>query len=79
MLDATARNPLIPEILPTCMEVQTDAGHPFSQLHGKYKDPYVVARYGEMLGLGSHDYELLDVLPVEDISPQAKGYYISAR
>ncbi|MEN6529383.1 MAG: DUF362 domain-containing protein [Anaerolineaceae bacterium] len=79
VLDATARNPLIPENLPTCMEVQTDAGHPFSQMHGKYKDPYVVARYGEMLGLGSHDYELLDVLPVEDISPQAKGYYISAR
>ncbi len=79
VLDVTAGSPLILENLPTSMEVQPDAGHPFAQLHGTFKDPYVVVRYAEKLGLGSQDYELVDVLPVEDLGPQSKGYYISSK
>lgn len=78
VLDTTAALPLYLENLPTCMEPQVTGGHPFSQLHGKFKDPYVVTRYGEKLGLGSSQYELVDVLPLEDIGPRSQGYYISA-
>jgi hypothetical protein len=43
-------------------------------LHGPYKDPYKVLEYGEGLGLGQRNYELVDVLPVEDIRPAPIGY-----
>ena len=43
------------------MEVQPRAGHPFQQLHGPYKNPYLVTQFGEKLGLGSRRYELIDV------------------
>jgi uncharacterized Fe-S center protein len=78
ILDKIAALPLLVENVPTCMEVQPDAGHPFAQLHGKFKDPYVVVRYAEQLGLGSQDYQLVDVLPVEKCTLKSGGYYISA-
>jgi hypothetical protein len=46
--------------------VHTREGHPFRVLHGPLKDPYLVLEYGEKLGLGSRQYELIDVLPVEE-------------
>lgn len=67
MLDVTNRLRLIEENLPTIMEVHTREGHPFRWLHGPYKDPYLIIDYGERYGLGSREYELVDVLPVEDI------------
>lgn len=79
VLDLTADTPLYLENLPTSMEPQQNGGHPFAQLHGKFKDPYVVTRYGEKLGLGSQKYDLVDVLPLEDIEPGQQGYYISAQ
>lgn len=79
ILDVTAGYPLIEENLPTSMEVQRHGGHPFSQLHGQFKDPYVVVRYAEKIGVGSQDYELVDVLPVEEKGPQPMGYYISSK
>jgi hypothetical protein len=48
------------------MEVHTRVGHPLRWLHGPLKDPYLVTEYGAQLGLGSRDYELVDVLPVEE-------------
>ena len=60
------------------MEVHTRQGHPFRWLHGPYKDPYKVVEYGEALGLGSRSYELIDLLPVEEITPAPIGY-ISAK
>jgi uncharacterized Fe-S center protein len=65
VLDSTAGMTLIEENLPTSMEVHTRSGHPFRWLHGPLKDPYLVTEYGEQLGLGSRQYELVDVLPVE--------------
>ena len=79
VLDETAKNPLYIENLPASIEVRPEAEHPFAQMHGKFKDPYVVTRYAERLGLGSQDYELVDVLPVEDLGPGAKVTYISAK
>ncbi len=78
VLDVTARTPLIEENVPTCLEIHTRTGHPFQVLHGPLKDPYMVTEYGEMLGLGSRSYELVDVLPVEQIVRAPLGY-ISAR
>jgi hypothetical protein len=56
------------------MEVHYRDGHPFQNLHGPYKDPYVAMRYGERLGLGSSEYELVDVLPVEQFVRPAVTY-----
>jgi hypothetical protein len=76
-LDVTGQSTLIEENIPTSMEVHTREGHPFRWLHGPLKDPYLVTEYGEQLGLGSRQYELIDVLPVET-SPFAGLTYISA-
>jgi uncharacterized Fe-S center protein len=77
-LDVTGRTRLIEEAIPTSMEVHTREGHPLRWLHGPLKDPYLVTEYGEQLGLGTHDYELIDVLPVEQfVRPEVA--YISAR
>jgi uncharacterized Fe-S center protein len=74
VLDVTAQSPLIEENLPTSMEVHTRQGHPFRWLHGPFKDPYVAVQYGEQLGLGTREYELVDVLPVEEIHSAPIGY-----
>ncbi len=68
VLDATAASPLIEENLPTWMEVHTRQGHPLQWLHGPFKDPYLAMMYAEKLGVGSRDYELVDVFPVESIT-----------
>jgi uncharacterized protein len=74
VLDVTGRTPLIEENIPTSMEVHTREGHPLRWLHGPHKDPYCVTEYGEKLGLGSRQYELIDVLPVEQIERAPMGY-----
>jgi len=74
VLDMTAKTPLIEENIPTCMEVVTREGHPLSWIHGAFKDPYKVTEYGEKLGLGSRQYELVDVLPVQKFERTAMGY-----
>jgi uncharacterized Fe-S center protein len=74
VLDMTAEARLFEENLPTSMEVHTRQGHPFQWLHGPLKDPYLVTEYGERLGLGSKEYELVDVLPVEQIERAPIGY-----
>ncbi len=78
VLDMTSSLRLIEENLPTSMEVHTREGHPFRWLHGPHKDPYLVCEYGEQLGLGSRQYELVDVLPVEQVT-RSPLTYISAR
>ncbi len=77
-LDVIAQTRLIEENIPTTMEVHTREGHPFRWLHGPLKDPYLVTEYGEKLGLGSHEYELVDVLPVEK-PERASMPYIAAK
>jgi uncharacterized protein len=74
VLDATADLKLIEENLPLVMEVHTRTGHPFQQIHGPLKNPYLVTEYAEKLGLGSRDYELVDVLPLEKVERAAPVY-----
>jgi uncharacterized Fe-S center protein len=78
VLDCTADSQLIEENIPTSMEVHTREGHPFRWLHGPLKDPYKVTEYAEKLGLGSREYELVDVLPVDKFE-RSPLVYISAR
>jgi hypothetical protein len=78
VLDLTGKKKLIEENLPTVMEVVTREGHPFSWIHGRFKDPYKVVEFGEQLGLGSRQYQLEDIYPVEKIERSSMGY-ISAR
>jgi uncharacterized protein len=78
VLDATSGMRLIEENLPTSTEVHTREGHPFCWLHGPYKDPYLITEIGERLGLGSRQYELVDVFPVEEVF-SAGMMYIPAR
>jgi uncharacterized protein len=73
-LDMIAPLPLLEENIPTQMEVHTHEGHPFQQLHGLYKDPYKVVEYCEKLGLGTRQYEIVDVLPVEKFVRPSLGY-----
>jgi uncharacterized Fe-S center protein len=73
-LDVIGQSRLIEDAIPTSMEVHTREGHPFRWLHGPLKDPYLVAEYGEKLGLGSSDYELVDVFPVEKVERSSMQY-----
>jgi uncharacterized Fe-S center protein len=77
VLDVTAKTPLIEENLPTSMEVVSREGHPFTWFLGRLKDPYKVTEYAEGLGLGSRQYEMIDVLPVEKIE-RSEMPYVSA-
>lgn len=76
-LDVIAQSRLIEENLPTSLEVHTREGHPFRWLHGPLKDPYLVTEFGEKLGLGSREYELIDVFPVEKVE-RTSAQYIAA-
>jgi hypothetical protein len=73
-LDVIAPLRLVEENIPTSLEVHTRLGHPFQWLHGPLKDPYKVTEYGEALGLGTRQYELVDVLPVEQVERTPLGY-----
>jgi uncharacterized Fe-S center protein len=74
VLNVTGKTRLLEENLPTSMEVHTRVGHPLRWVHGPLKDPYKITEYGEEMGLGSRQYELVDVLPVEEISRAPIGY-----
>ncbi len=78
VLDCIAETRLIEENLPTSMEVHTREGHPFRVLHGPYKDPYIAVAYAEQLGLGTREYEIEDVLPVQQVH-RSGMQYISAK
>jgi len=74
VLDITGKTKLIEENLPLSMEVATHEGHPFQQLHGPLKDPYLITAFGEQLGLGSRGYELVDVYPLEKVERTSLAY-----
>jgi uncharacterized protein len=74
VLDKIAEARLIEENIPTSMEVHTREGHPLQWLHGPLKDPYKVLEYSAVLGLGSREYQLEDVLPVKENAFGSMGY-----
>ncbi|MGD0750212.1 MAG: DUF362 domain-containing protein [Anaerolineales bacterium] len=74
MLDALAQTKLIEENIPLAMEVHFRHGHPFRQLHGPLKDPYLTTEYAEKYDLGSREYELVDVFPLKKVERAALPY-----
>ncbi|MHA2495783.1 MAG: DUF362 domain-containing protein [Candidatus Hodarchaeales archaeon] len=40
--------------------------HPFQRVNGKFKNPYLTVEYAENLGLGTRQYELIEVLSTEE-------------
>jgi uncharacterized Fe-S center protein len=76
-LDALAQYPLMEENIPEPFEVQHDSPHPLQQLHGRYKDPYLMVRLAEKLGLGTTAYAIQDVM--EEESPAVVQSHISAK
>ncbi len=40
--------------------------HPFTRLHGPYKDPYESVRFLEKMGVGNSNYELIEILAPEE-------------
>jgi uncharacterized Fe-S center protein len=78
VLDATAKLSLIEENVTASLRPSLwPTGHPFARIHGPMKDPYKVTEYGEALGLGSRQYELADVLPVDENAKPSR-WFISA-
>jgi uncharacterized Fe-S center protein len=47
--------------------------HPFTRLHGPYKDPYEAVGYIEKLGLGTSKYELIEILSPEETAKMETG------
>lgn len=65
-LDLIAREGLIEHMIPPYyrnVNLDPDANlHPFARLHGPMKDPYLVTGYAEKLGMGTREYNLIEVL-----------------
>ena len=40
--------------------------HPFTRVHGPFKDPYETVQFAEKMGMGSSDYELVEILSAEE-------------
>lgn len=65
-LDVLAKSPILEENLPRSMEIISREGHPLQWIHGPYKDPCEQAAFAEKMGLGTRDYDLVDVYPLEE-------------
>ncbi len=73
-LDMLADKPIIEENLPGMMEIVSRDGHPWQWIHGPYKDPNEQLVMAEQIGLGSREYTLVDVLPVQEPDFKAVQY-----
>jgi uncharacterized Fe-S center protein len=78
VLDKLAETPIIEENLPGMMEIVTREGHPWQWIHGPYKDPYEQLAIAEKMGMGTRQYELVDVLPVKEPDFKAVTYIPAA-
>ncbi|MHA1914785.1 MAG: DUF362 domain-containing protein [Promethearchaeota archaeon] len=67
-LDLIKKEGLIESMIPPFLkhaDVNKDS-HPFTILHGPYKDPYEAVRFLEKLGKGTSNYELVEILSPEE-------------
>jgi uncharacterized Fe-S center protein len=71
-LDLIAKTGLIEQAIPPYFrQVNLDSNtdfHPFERLWGSMKNPYITTEFAEKLGLGTGNYELIEVLSPEDTS-----------
>ena len=78
VLDIIAKEKIIYENMPEIMEPQKGAGHPFQELQGPYKNPYIVVEEGEKLGLGTRKYQLIDVMESNSKAEPKKKHITAA-
>lgn len=69
-LDLIAKEGLIEHMIPPYyrnlnMDPKQEM-HPFARIHGHMKDPYLVTKYAEELGMGTSNYELTELLSPSD-------------
>ena len=69
-LDLVAHEGLIEQNIPPYFKhVNLDPNanlHPFQRLHGPMKNPYLATEFAEKLGLGTRQYNLIEVLSPEE-------------
>lgn len=53
--------------------------HPFQRLQGRFKNPYLAVEYAEKQGLGTRQYELVELLSVEETSKMDPPKGVSER
>ncbi len=58
----------IPEVYMRPNLEGSDDLHPLQKIHGPFKNPYMVTEFGEGLGLGVREYDLVEVLSAEETS-----------
>ncbi len=68
-LDLIAKEGLDEKMIPPFIKANLDPLvdlHPFARLHGPMKNPYLAVQYAEKMGLGTSEYELIEVLSPEE-------------
>ncbi|MBE3575158.1 MAG: DUF362 domain-containing protein [Firmicutes bacterium] len=61
-LDLIGQQEILEDMVPEMFEVGAQ-GHPFQRVLGMVKDPYEQVRQAELLGIGSREYDLIEVSP----------------
>ncbi len=73
-LDLIAKTGLIKQAIPPYFKHlnhdQNADLHPFERLWGPMKNPYLVTKFAEQLGLGTKNYKLIEVLSPQETSKE---------
>jgi hypothetical protein len=65
-LDLIGKQKIIESMMPPFVKLNKKKSlHPFQRMHGPMKNPYIAVEYAEKLGMGSKNYELIEVLAAE--------------
>jgi len=68
-LDLIKQEGLIEKNIPPFIkhiDLETPDIHPFTRVHGPYKDPYEVVQFAEKMGMGTSVYDLIEILSPEE-------------
>ncbi|UJG40119.1 MAG: DUF362 domain-containing protein [Candidatus Heimdallarchaeum aukensis] len=68
-LDLIKKEGLIEKNIPPYIkhiDLTTPDLHPFTRVHGPYKDPYEVVQVGEKMNMGTSAYELIEILSASE-------------
>lgn len=73
-LDLIKKEGLIEKAIPPFIKhVDPDENvHPFTRVHGPYKDPYETVRFAEQMGMGTSNYELIEILSPKETKKMEK-------
>ena len=82
-LDLIAKAGLIEQSIPPYLKhVNLDPKadlHPFERIWGSMKNPYLVTKFAEQLGLGTKKYELVEILSPEETAKMEPKKHVYER